>query len=181
MMSKICRLYFIPLLLITFPSCNVSSNNTEHTKNVDELASDKIEELRREINYLEDVFLPHKIMSVTEFSVSANTVLDGILMGKDAEANNFSFRITNSATVGSYKDFGFNLICKSKTGSIIDTLQFTIYERLNPRESIAVNQDIKTNEAADSFNLILDFFSGSDGRKIHPSVRPALAAFEILY
>jgi len=171
-MRKIFGLYFVPLLLLTFPSCSVPSNNTEQTKNVDELASDKIEELRGEINNLEDVFLGHKNISVTQFSVSANSILDGILTGKDADADNFSFRITNSATVGSYKDFGFNLICMSQTGSIIDTLQFTIYERLNPGESIAVNQDVKTKDGADSFNLILDSFVGSDGRKIYPAVRP---------
>ena len=171
-MRKIFGLYFVPLLLLTFPSCSVPSNNTEQTKNVDELASDKIEELRGEINNLEDVFLGHKNISVTQFSVSANSILDGILTGKDADADNFSFRITNSATVGSYKDFGFNLICMSQTGSIIDTLQFTIYERLNPGESIAVNQDVKTKDDADSFNLILDSFIGSDGQKIYPAVRP---------
>ena len=180
-MRKIFGLYFIPLLLLSFPSCSAPSNNTEHKKNVDELASDKIEELRGEINNLEDVFLSHKIISVTQFSVRANTILDGILAGKDADTDNFSFRITNSATVGSYKDFGFNLICNSQTGSIIDTLQFTIYERLNPGESIAVNQDVKTKDGADSFNLILDSFVGSDGRKIYPAVRPTRVAFDLLY
>ena len=180
-MRKIFGLYFIPLLLLTFPSCSVPSNNTEQTKNVDELASDKIEELRGEINNLEDVFLGHKNISVTQFSVRVNTILDGILTGKDADADNFSFRITNSATVGSYKDFGFNLICMSQTGSIIDTLQFTIYERLNPGESIAVNQDVKSKDDADSFNLILDSFIGSDGRKIYPSVRPTRVVFDLLY
>ncbi|MDA9278997.1 hypothetical protein N9P75_00285 [Schleiferiaceae bacterium] len=180
-MRKIFGLYFIPLLLLTFPSCSVPRNNTEQTKNVDELASDKIEELRDEINNLEDVFLGHKNISVTQFSVSANSILDGILTGKDADADNFSFRITNSATVGSYKDFGFNLICMSQTGSIIDTLQFTIYERLNPGESIAVNQEVKTKDDADSFNLILDSFIGSDGRKIYPAVRPTRVVFDLLY
>ena len=181
MMSKIFRFYFIPLLLLSLPSCSAPSNNKEHEKNVDELASDKIEELRGEINNLEDVFLAHKNISVTQFSVSANTILDGILTGKDADADNFSFRITNSATVGSYKDFRFNLICNSQSGSILDTLQFTIYERLNPGESIVVNHDVKTNDGADSFNLILDSFIGSDGRKIYPSVRPNRGAFDILY
>lgn len=180
-MRKIFGLYFISLLLLTFPSCSVPSNNTEQTKNVDELASDKIEELRGEINNLEDVFLAHKNISVTQFGVSANSILDGILTGKDADADNFSFRITNSATVGSYKDFGFNLICNSKTGSFIDTLQFTIYERLNPGESIAVSHDVKTKDGADSFNLILDSFIGSDGRKIYPAVRPSRVAFDLLY
>lgn len=180
-MRKIFGLYFIPLLLLSFPSCSVPSNNTEQTKNVDELASDKIEELRGEINNLEDVFLAHKNISVTQFGVSANSILDGILTGKDADADNFSFRITNSATVGSYKDFGFNLICNSKTGSFIDTLQFTIYERLNPGESIAVSHDVKTKDGADSFNLILDSFIGSDGRKIYPAVRPSRVAFDLLY
>ena len=180
-MSKIFRFYFIPLLLLTFASCSAPSNNTEHKKNVDELASDKIEELRGEINKLEDVFLSHKIISVTQFSVRVNTILDGILTGKDADTDNFSCRITNSATVGSYKDFGFNLICNSQTGSIIDTLQFTIYERLNPGESIAVNQDVKTKDGADSFNLILDSFVGSDGRKIYPAVRPTRLTFDLLY
>ena len=181
MMSKIFRFYFIPLLLLTFASCSAPSNNTEHKKNVDELASDKIEELRGEINNLEDVFLSHKIISVTQFSVRVNTILDGILTGKDADTDNFSFRITNSATVGSYKDFGFNLICNSQTDSIIDTLQFTIYERLNPGESIAVNHDVKTKDGADSFNLILDSFVGSDGRKIYPAVRPTRLTFDLLY
>ena len=180
-MRKIFGLYFIPLLLLSFPSCSVPSNNTEQTKNVDELATDKIEELRGEINNLEDVFLAHKNISVTQFGVSANSILDGILTGKDADADNFSFRITNSATVGSYKDFGFNLICNSKTGSFIDTLQFTIYERLNPGESIAVSHDVKTKDGADSFNLILDSFIGSDGRKIYPAVRPSRVAFDLLY
>jgi len=180
-MRKIFGLYFIPLLLLSFPSCSVPSNNTEQTKNVDELASDKIEELRGEINNLEDVFLAHKNISVTQFGVSANSILDGILTGKDADADNFSFRITNSATVGSYKDFGFNLICNSKTGSFIDTLQFTIYERLNPGESIAVSHDVKAKDGADSFNLILDSFIGSDGRKIYPAVRPSRVAFDLLY
>ena len=180
MMSRRFKFFLISLLLLIMSSCGAPST-TEPIKNVDELAYDKIEELRGEINNLEDVFLAHKNISVTQFRVSANTILDGILSNKDADADNFSFRITNSATVGSYKDFGFNLICISQTGSVIDTLQFTIYERLDPGESIAVNHDVKTTPGADSFNLILDSFIASDGRKINPSVRPTRAAFDFLY
>lgn len=145
-MKQFLRILILGFAVI-FYSCNSGgiSMNPPKTKSPDEL--------KRELKVQEQA-APLKYISVENTSMNPNKTRNaGLFHGAEYDGYIVQGTIRNSATIAKFKDVVLSIKLMSKTNTIIDTKEYTIYEFFPPNSTKAFAIKVNPPEVTAQYNI----------------------------
>ena len=145
------------LAIITFLSCNTSSNSSQPSSSLEEVNKTKTpEELKVELAALEKSF-PLKYLTI-DCSMEADEVKirDAGLFHEaeySPDGNTIYGTIQNSATVAKFKDIVITVTYYSQTETVISSEDFTFYEFYEPNAIVTFQQKVYPPKEMSKFGI----------------------------